>query len=273
MIGSTHPTLVVILLCVACGAPPTDGPTVASVPVDGGAIRFNLSEVSAESRECAESDARCARVDLRSLETIDGGTKSVRENIDLFMSDDLVSRMRSYLPEEVGNGLNDVERLAGAFLAEHQGFLADFPDASAEWFIEITATPIYNTPEVATIDIAESAYTGGAHPNSHRRLVSFDVATGALLGVEDLTTDVAGLSSLVERQLRADRGLDADDDLGTAGFWFPEEGFTLPDNVGVVPEGLRFHWDAYEIAPYSMGVIDVMVPSGELTGIVDRSFW
>jgi hypothetical protein len=181
--------------------------------------------------------------------------------------------MRRYLPEEVGNGLNDIERLAGAFLAEHRGFVAEFPDAAAEWFIEITATPIMNTPVVSTIDVTEFAYTGGAHPNTHRRLVSFDVATGALLGVEDLTTDVTGLTSLVEQQLRADRGIDADADLGAAGFWLPEGGFTLPESIGVVPEGLLVHWDAYEIAPYSMGPIDVIVPSGELTGMVDRSFW
>ena len=58
-----------------------------------------------------------------------------------------------------------------------------------------------------------------------------------------------------------------------AGFWFPEEGFALPDNVGVVADSLLFHWDAYEIAPYSMGPIDVIVPAEEIATIIDQKYW
>lgn len=273
MTRNNCPALVAILLCAACGLQSTDVAVDDTEPVDGGAVRFDLTEISAESGDCAESAARCARVEVRSLETAGGGTGIVRGNIDLFLTHDLISRMRGYVPEEVGNGLADIERLAGAFLAEHRGFVADFPDAAAEWYVEITATSVFNTPDVATIVIAETAYTGGAHPNARLRLVSFDVATGGLLGVEDLTTEIAALTALVERRLRADRGLGAGDDLEAAGFLLSEEGFTLPDNLGVVADGLLFHWDAYEIAPYSMGAIDVLVPAGELAGIVDRDFW
>ena len=58
-----------------------------------------------------------------------------------------------------------------------------------------------------------------------------------------------------------------------AGFWLPEEGLTLPDNLGVVEDGLVFHWDAYEIAPYSMGPIDVALPYEDLEAIIDKSYW
>jgi hypothetical protein len=104
-------------------------------------------------------------------------------------------------------------------------------------------------------------------------LVSFDVESGQLIGVDELTSDVDTLTALVERHLRADRGLGPDDDLEAAGFWFPEQGFTLPDNLGITAEGVVFHWDAYEIAPYSMGPIDVTVPVEDLAGIIDRKYW
>lgn len=267
--------LVALVVCAAaaCGPPPTEHPNAAEDPADGGAVRFEPCRVSAESTECAATDSRCARVDVRSLEAVDGGSQRVRNNINTFLDHDMVSRMRSFVPEEVGAGLDDVERLAGAFLAEHRAFVTEFPEATSRWFIEITATSIFNTPAIATLEIAETAFTGGAHPNSRRRLVSFEVSTGQLLGVRDLTTDTAGLTTLVERRLRADLGLGADGDLTAAGIWLPEEGFTLPDNVAVVSEGLRFHWDAYEIAPYSMGPIDVTVATGDVVGVVDRDFW
>ena len=257
-----------LLFIAACG---TEQPK--TVPENGGAVRFKTHEISAASRACAESEARCARVKLAFIETTGGGTEAVRDNIDLYQLHDLVSRMRSLLPEEVGNPINNPEQLAAAFLAEHRAFVEAFPDATAEWFVEITAAMITSTPLVATIDITEFAYTGGAHPNTRRRLVSFDVESGRLIGAGDLTTDIDTLTSLAERRFRVDRGLGPDDDLEAAGFWLPEEGFRLSENLGIIPEGVIFHWDAYEIAPYSMGPIDVIVPAEQLTAIVDQKYW
>jgi hypothetical protein len=258
-----------ILAITGCGTEPT-----VTTPADGGAIRFVSHEIVAESRSCAESEERCARVRLTALETAGGGTEAARDNLDLFLDHDRVSRMRSLLPEDVGDRISDIDGLVAAFLAEHRAFVEDFPDATAAWNVEISATAITSTPTVATIDITEFAYTGGAHPNSRRRLVSFDVESGRLLGVDDLTGDIEALTALAERHLRADRGLDPDGDLEAAGFWFPEGGgFALPDNFGIAVEGIVFHWDPYEIAPYSMGPIDVTVPADELAAIIGRKFW
>ena len=268
MSHSRHLVFVAALIVAACGTEPTE-----NTPADGGAIRFNIHEISARSRACDESEARCARVKVTYPETTGGGTEVARGKIDLFLEHDMVSRMRGFVSENVGSGIDNIEGLAAAFLAEHQTFVEEFPEATAEWSIEIEASMIYNTPAAVTIDITEFAYTGGAHPNSRRRLVSFDVSTGRMLGVDDLTIDVEALTSLTEQLLRADRGLEPDADLESAGFWFPEEGFTLPDNVGVVEDGLVFHWDAYEIAPYSMGPIDVTVPAEDLATVIDQKYW
>jgi len=47
----------------------------------------------------------------------------------------------------------------------------------------------------------------------------------------------------------------------------------LPDNLGIVADGVLFHWDPYEIAPYAMGPIDVTVPTDTLSTLVDRPYW
>ncbi len=269
MFQARHPAVAAALVFVAaCAAEPPK-----TTPENGGAVRFKAREISAESRGCVDSDAKCARVTLKSIAAIGGGTDAVRDNIDLYLLHDLVSRMRSLLPEEVGNPIDKPEELAAAFLAEHRAFVEAFPDATAAWNVDITATAITSTPAVVTIEITEFAYTGGAHPNTRRRLVSFDVESGRLLGVDDVTTDLGTLASLAERRFRADRGLGPDDDLEAAGFWFPEEGFTLPDNLGITDDGIVFHWDAYEIAPYSTGPIDVTVSAEDLRPIVLKNYW
>jgi hypothetical protein len=265
--------LSILVLAAGCGAPSTGVRPADTPPDDGDSIRFNILEVAAESSGCSESEGRCARVTVTYPETTGGGSEIARENIDLFLRHDLVSRLRGFLPGEVGNGIGRIDGLAAAFLAQHRSFVADFPESQARWFLEIEVAPIFNTARVSTIEISESASTGGAHPNARRRLVSFDVPTGQLLGIDDLTTDIEVLTSLAERQLRDDRGVGPDEDLEAAGFWIPEGGFTLPDNFGVVSEGILFHWDAYEIAPYSVGPIDVSLKAADLHEIVGRDYW
>ena len=257
-----------LLIVAACGAEqPRPFPKTAA-PSDSKPTRSRRRAAPAPS-----PTAKCARVTLKSIETTGGGSEAARDNIDLYLLHDLVSRMRALLPDEVGNPINNPEELAAAFLAEHRTFVEAFPDATAEWSVDITATAITNTPAVATIEITEFAYTGGAHPNTRRRLVSFDVESGQLLGVDELTTDIDTLTSFAERRFRVDRGLGPDDDLEAAGFWFAEEGFTLPDNLGITVDGIVFHWDAYEIAPYSMGPIDVTISVEDLRPIVNQRYW
>jgi hypothetical protein len=272
MTSSRLSALAAVVFAAACGSPTTEIAEIGGPP-DGGAVLFAPREISAESGECAVDDSRCARVEVQTLRTAAGGTEAVRENIDVFLEHDLISRMRSVVPEDAGNRAVTADALAAEFLAQHRAFVADFPDATAGWSFEVSVDAVTNTETVVTLDITEFTFTGGAHPNTRRRLVSFDVATGRLLDAADLTRDVDELAARVEAQLRSDRGLGPEDDLEAAGFWLPEGGFSLPDNVAVVADGIHVHWDAYEIAPYAMGPIDVVVPVSELAAIAEPSYW
>jgi hypothetical protein len=267
------PCLVAAAVMISCGGAPPPGQTADPRPIDGGPVRFNLLEVSAQGADCGGSSTRCARVRVSYLETTGGGTRAVRNNLDLYVQHDLVSRLRGYLSEGTSNRINRLEELTAAFLAEHRAFVEEFPDANADWSIEIAADPIYNSAKVITLDISESAYTGGAHPNSRRQLVTFEVPTGQFLSVEDLASDIETLTVIVEGHFRLVRNLAPDEDLAAAGYWFNDNRFTLPDNIGVVSDGLIFHWNSYEIAPYSMGATSVLVSASDLESVVAQDWW
>lgn len=264
-------TLLAVMIVTGCGSPPAPAGDDMG---DGGPVRFDRRVITAENRDCpGGDDAPCAWVRISYAEPIGGGSTTVRENIEIFLDHDLVGRMRGFVPEDAGRSLVDLDTLAALFLAQYRDFAAEFPDAPGGWYVELEAGPILDTDAVATLDITERAYTGGAHPNSRRRLVSFDVPTGELIGLADLGADPEQLRPLLERQLRLDRGLGPDDDLEAAGFRLADGRLPLTDNVGVVEDGLLFHWDPYEIAPYSMGPVDVLLPVEELDGVVDLRYW
>jgi len=267
------PAIALVVLITGCGgAGPVDPPPAAET-AEIAPVVFISQTIMSQSDECADESSRCARVDVTTVATSGGGTEETRDTIDLFVIHDLISRLRSFLPEEIGNPLTRSQDLADAFIDGYRAFAEEWPDAAGGWFVKIDTETLYNTGTVCTIRVSEHAYTGGAHPNFRQRLVSFDVATGQLLGVDDLTRDPDELARMATLRLRSDHDLEPDGDLAAAGFWIPEGGLELPDNLGVIGEGLLIHWDPYEIAPYSMGPIDIVIPIDDLRSVSDRRDW
>ena len=47
----------------------------------------------------------------------------------------------------------------------------------------------------------------------------------------------------------------------------------MPANVGVVAEGIRFFYNAYEVAPYAVGAGDVLLTWDQLGALADKGKW
>lgn len=48
------------------------------------------------------------------------------------------------------------------------------------------------------------------------------------------------------------------------GFWFEDDVFVLPENVGFTKDSLIFHYNPYQIAPYNEGGITIKIPIREI---------
>jgi hypothetical protein len=57
-------------------------------------------------------------------------------------------------------------------------------------------------------------------------------------------------------------------DLTTEGFFW-DGSFKLSENFAVEKEGLRFYYNAYEVAPYAVDPTDLVIPRSELRKVTD----
>jgi hypothetical protein len=143
-----------------------------------------------------------------------------------------------------------------------------YPDiaksGTLNWNFEERFEISVNTPGLLVISRNRSDYTGGAHPNYDKTYFVFDREVGMLVRLSDLvrTESRSLLKILMNRQLRAGKKLGANDSLQRAGFFADEA--ELTENYFLSPQGLGFHWDPYEIAPYAEGFVEAVVPYGEI---------
>jgi hypothetical protein len=107
-------------------------------------------------------------------------------------------------------------------------------------------------------------YMGGAHGMREKQYFLFDTAKVKKLSLDDLIQKNAHMTvrRILAAKLREFSGIPADAPLSQGGFFtdLPE----IPENFFLTASGFGFHWDPYEIAPYVMGPIEVLVPYDEL---------
>ncbi|MDR0761084.1 MAG: RsiV family protein [Treponema sp.] len=107
-------------------------------------------------------------------------------------------------------------------------------------------------------------YMGGAHGMREKQYFLFDTAKIKKLSLDDLIQKNARMTvrRILAAKLREFAGIAADAPLSQGGFFtdLPD----IPENFFLTAGGFGFHWDPYEIAPYAMGPIEVLVPYDEL---------
>ncbi|MDR2394124.1 MAG: RsiV family protein [Treponema sp.] len=113
-------------------------------------------------------------------------------------------------------------------------------------------------------------YQGGAHGMREKRyfVIVQDAERVQGLVLEDLIQADAWsrLEALIAQALRTQANLKEDEPLSQGGFF--EDEVAVPDNFFLTAEGLGFHWDPYEIAPYVMGSIEVLLPYEQIEDIL-----
>jgi hypothetical protein len=106
-----------------------------------------------------------------------------------------------------------------------------------------------------------------AHPFSFSNSLNYDALEGEFIQLADLfllgVDHIDALESYIDPILiDRDFGYEA----GTAGVVMAER-----ENWNLLPEGLRINFDVYEVAPYAAGPQYILIPWGDLSGILDSA--
>jgi hypothetical protein len=125
-------------------------------------------------------------------------------------------------------------------------------------------------PELLVLCRSREYYLGGAHGMREKQYLVIDPRAEKTFTLDDVLKDGSrpALGRLVEAALRARAGLAPTLPLTQGGYF--EDSPEIPENFFLSAQGLGFHWDPYEIAPYAMGPIEITIPYGDMKDLVRR---
>lgn len=106
-------------------------------------------------------------------------------------------------------------------------------------------------------------YTGGAHPNSAYSQKVVSEETHEIISWKSIVKDADRIHKLAEKQFRKASGLSPHESLKDL-YWFENGIFRCNENFRLTRKGMTFIFNAYEVAPYALGVIEFTIPMAEL---------
>ena len=148
------------------------------------------------------------------------------------------------------------------------GFVADWDAARKArrrkmyWRLDRRVEVVGETLGVVSLACSQFEYAGGAHPMTTLHYLMLGEDDGRRVRFADVFRGSVreSLGTAVEPFFRKARGLAADSSLAAAGFTFPGGRFVLNDDFAIAPDGVRWHFEPYEIAAYVFGPTDFVVP-------------
>ncbi len=215
---------------------------------------YSIAFQSVDVKQEGCTGSSCTYVSLK-YPALSGGNHA--EKINQTIEDELREILKARLPEPTSMG--SWNELAQKFIDGYALFMHEFPDTKQTWFLKVESSKSILTEDYFTAYLLASDFMGGAHSNTYAVLLVFDLSTGERVDVKSLV-DIEMLTMLAEKKYREIHKLKADEPLDDSGYFFPGGIFALPANLGMNSKGVLLVYNPYEVAAYSKGMTEFVIP-------------
>ncbi|MBR9921601.1 MAG: DUF3298 and DUF4163 domain-containing protein [Bacteroidetes bacterium] len=220
------------------------------------------------SPTCETADSmRCARVEVN-LHMMKGQQDPASQKINTRLKEVTTEDIYEFTESEATSA--EIGSAAQAFIEGYESFANDSPGYLTPWAIEVNSEVLKMNDKILSVSVDHYSYTGGAHPNYYTSMHLFDRSSGEEIEVASLIRNQEALLDLAENKFRTHHDLESGQELADVGFFF-DQGFSLPANMGFNEAGLLLIYNPYEVAPYALGMTQLLLSFEEIKGMIDLS--
>lgn len=259
------PLFALIILSLFACKPKNTGETGSTESVSPDTLKYEIRK--AVKRHCV-NDEQCADFNIFYLNV-------AGNNVMLAGTVKMLVQMRT-LAGLGGNPNSPFELALDSiglnFIEEFIQLKRDMPSQTFNQTMQVTSNVLLNNPKIMTTRIDFFTFTGGAHPNTASALMSFDLKRdGYELKIADLVKDTAAVLPMLEKAYKEAKQMQANDDISK--LLLSGKSLPFPANIGVVPQGILFVYNDYEVASHAVGPADILLTWEQLGDLADKTKW
>ncbi|RZS99121.1 uncharacterized protein DUF3298 [Aquimarina brevivitae] len=204
-------------------------------------------------------ETTCANISIKMIHAI--GKSSTASMINNFMEHKICNVLSVGLQEQQPTIENAIKTFNDFYL-EQKGIYAT---ESAPYEAELTQEITFNSTNLISTAIDYYTYTGGAHGYGGVLFINFNPQTGEHLTHTTLLKDKKAFSAYAEQIFRSKFNIPETASINSTGFFFEEDRFALPENIGITKEEVVLYYNTYEISSYADGPVALKLPKKEVS--------
>lgn len=212
-----------------------------------------IDEVS--SLKCNPEEENCAYISIQVpwLEKSNSRNERINRTIE-----NHVINLMDY-EEEITS--RDLQSMSKNFISNYEASSIEFPEYNIPWEANVEGRILTNSPQILSIQFDLALFTGGAHGYTSKSFLNIDPHTGNVFNAEDLFTEE--FKGYAEDLFRKKHDIPGNESINSTGYFFENDSFHLPQNIGFVNNKIILRYNAYEVASYSEGGIQLEIPKEE----------
>lgn len=236
----------------------------------GNILEFREVEFSNSAGDCEQDDDVCIEITIN-YQLVEIGPGQVVDSINHHIHESISTSLAGFIADSLGKS-SDFGILSNYIIRSYEDFREEFTDYANKWYVEIRSYFLRNDESICSMCIETNSYMGGAHGNDWLEILNFDSQTGKKISWKDLINDQNKFIHIAEKAFREDNELANDADLNEEGYFFENNRYRLPENIGLSKDGILFLYNTYEIAPYFMGRTSYTISWDQLEGLLNEEW-
>lgn len=146
-------------------------------------------------------------------------------------------------------------------------------EMNMSYTVELKGQSVFQSPGYLSVQMDGYSFIGGAHGYYYTVLNTFSLNTSESVHLTSIISDTTALRTMLEKAFAETHQKEIPDVKLDDLLLDPEAPLALPSNYCIVPEGVRFVYNPYEVAPYAVGQTDITLKWEQLGPIADRNKW
>jgi hypothetical protein len=211
---------------------------------------LSIEQVSEEN--CIPEEENCTFISIQIPWALDSETRSKKINRKI---EEHIVQLIDYQEE---NNFDNLEDLSKKFIDDYEASAKEFPEYDIPWEASIEGRISHRSPDLISIEFDLALFTGGAHGYTSVSYLNFNSKTGGQLWTKDIFEDE--FKSYAEKLFRQKNDIPEGQPINSTGLFFENDSFQLPQNIGFSKNKIILRYNAYEVASYAEGGIQLEIP-------------
>ncbi|MGB7786238.1 MAG: DUF3298 domain-containing protein [Salinimicrobium sp.] len=218
-------------------------------------LRFEKeSIIKRTGQNCDTAEYDCTII---SLEVVKAKGAEVSKDINAKLEEHVIQLIST----EEDPAVTSLEQLSENFISDYNEAAESFSE-EPPWEAYLNENVYFKSDSLVSIGITAEIFSGGAHGYKTLTFLNFNPKTGDRYSAEELFKPE--FSSFVEEKFRSKYEIPSEENINSSGFWFENDEFRLPENIGFEEDKLILVYNSYEIAPYAFGDVYMEIPLEEV---------